>query len=274
MEFKQCYFDNDSELSQLVELQNEVYRERGLKFKPQTFKSWYVENPYGHVISFNAFDNGKLVAHQSFVPEKMKVNEHVVNCLRSMAVVTHPDYQKKGLFAKLTNLAIDEAKRQGYEFVYAISNANSTPVFLKFCGFQKITQLNVRIGIGKGLKPNHDAIYKRFWTKEALEWRLNMSKYLRSGNYIIGTYHYGVKTLMGILGDDQIQSVNLPKEKLGLGLYLYVGIGSNLPKTYFKVPSFIKHSPFNVIIRNLSDGNLPPMERDNLFYQLLDYDVV
>jgi hypothetical protein len=41
-----------------------------------------------------------------------------------------------------------------------------------------------------------------------------------------------------------------------------------------KMPKFIKHSPFNLIYQDLTGGQLPGMTPDNVFYQLLDYDVI
>ena len=89
MELRQCNFEKEAEMQQLVDLQTEVYRDRGIHFSSELFKAWYVDNPDGGVISFNAFDGNKMVAHQSFVPERMVVDGRIVRCLRSMAVVTH-----------------------------------------------------------------------------------------------------------------------------------------------------------------------------------------
>lgn len=274
MEFRLCHFNTEDELNKLVELQNEVYRERGLHFSPVLFKNWYVNNPDGQVISFNAFDGDQMVAHQSFVPEKMEVDGRIVKCLRSMAVVTHSNYRGRGLFAKLTNLALDEAKRQGYEFAYAISNANSTPIFLKHCGFIQVTRLNVKIGFGTNVKEDGNHIYKRFWTEETLKWRLAMHKYRMYKNSIIGKYVYGVNTYMATLQDNLCENLLIGSKKSNFGVYLYVGLGAKLPFTYIDMPKFIKHSPFNLIFQDLTGGKLPEMKPNNVFYQLLDYDVV
>ncbi|MBR1475996.1 MAG: GNAT family N-acetyltransferase [Muribaculaceae bacterium] len=273
MELKLCTFNNDNELEQLVKLQNEVYKARGLVFKPETFKSWYVNNPDGAVISYNAFDGETMVAHQSFVPERMLVSGKTVRCLRSMAVVTHPDYRGKGLFAQLTNEALDEARKQGYEFAYAISNANSTPVFLKHCGFTLITRLNVLMGLGTGINENGEHVYKRYWDRTSLNWRLKNGRYWVRNNTIIGYYGHGVKTFMGVLDKNLVDTLNLNKTS-GIGPMLYVGLGAQMPSTYVKVPKFVKHSPFNLIFQDLTGGSLPTMTPDNVFYQLIDYDVV
>ena len=56
MDIRQCTFDSEPELQQLVDLQNIVYKNRGLVFKKEDFIFWYKQNPEGAVISYNAFD--------------------------------------------------------------------------------------------------------------------------------------------------------------------------------------------------------------------------
>lgn len=273
MEIRKCIFDNDDELQLLVNLQNIVYKQRGLVFTKDIFDFWYRQNPEGTIISYNAFEGQEMIAHQSFVPEKMLVNGRVVRCLRSMAVVTHPDYRGRGLFAQLTNCAVEEAKRQGYEFIYAVTNENSFPVFIKHCGFSSITQLEVMIGFGMKVKENGSKVFKRYWSAETLNWRLSHGKYLRVNKAIIGAYKYGVHTFLGFLDEATAKLCQIPVKSFDLGPKLYVGLGAKVPITYIKMPKFVKHSPFNLIYRDLTDGKLPMMTADNVFYQLMDFDV-
>lgn len=271
MEYRQCLFEKEEELNQLVALQNKVYEARGIRFSQKGFLFWYVNNPCGRVISFNAFDEGKMVAHQSFVPEIMLVEGRQVRCLRSMAVVTLPEYRGRGLFSVLTNMAVEEARRQGYEFIYAITNGNSFPVFIKHCGFSSITRLEVKVGFGNRISEDGEKTYKRYWTENLLRWRLSKRKYTSDGSSILGK-HGRVTTYMGVFDPELVRPMNLDRAG-GWGLRLYVGLGARLPWCYFKVPKFIKHSPFHLIFKDLTGGKLPPMTKDNVFYQLLDYDV-
>lgn len=273
MDIRKCNFDNDTELQQLVDLQNTVYKQRGLVFRKEDFLFWYRKNPEGIVISFNAFDEGKMVAHQSFVPERMWVDGRVVKCLRSMAVVTHPDYRGQGLFSQLTNRAVEEAQKQGYDFIYAVTNANSFPMFIKHCGFSFITRLEVKIGLGVNVKEDGEKTYQRYWTEETLRWRLSYASYQRQKNSIVGAYKLGVKTYMGTLNGHLLDQIDLQKKSMSWGPMLYVGLGAKLSCTYVNVPRFVKHSPFNLVFRDLTGGKLPPMTKENVFYQLIDYDV-
>lgn len=54
---------------------------------------------------------------------------------------------------------------------------------------------------------------------------------------------------------------------------LYVGLGASFKSIYLKVPKFIKRSPFNLIFLDLTQGTLPIVSRDNIFFQLFDFDV-
>ncbi len=56
-------------------------------------------------------------------------------------------------------------------------------------------------------------------------------------------------------------------------LNLYVGLGDKVCKSFFKLPSFIKRSPFNLIFKDLSNGELPQMTTENIVFHLLDFDV-
>jgi GNAT superfamily N-acetyltransferase len=273
MDIRKCIFDNDTELQQLVDLQNEVYQKRGLHFTKDIFRYWYLENPEGKVISYNAFDQGRLVAHQSFVPERMLVEGQITKCVRSMAVVTHSDYRGKGLLSQLTNAALEDVKNEGYAFAYAVTNGNSVSSFVNHCGFSFVTRLRVKMGFGKGLTEDGGKTYRRFWSKDSLNWRLRNGKYVRSDEVIIGKFKLGVNTIMGMMDPSLVDATEYKDRKIPCGINLYVGLGAKLPWSYWDVPKFIKHSPFNLVFRDLTGGTLPAMTKDNVFYQLIDFDV-
>lgn len=271
---RQLYFDNENELQQLVELQNEVYKTRGLHFQKEEFILWYVQNPAGRVISFNAFDGDRMIAHECFVPCFMKLGNRILKSMRSMNVVTHPDYRGLGLFSKMTNMAIEYGIREKFELAFAITNANSYPMFIKHAGFKFVTKLDVKMGYGDKIECDGQRLYKNHWTPELLDWRLRYHKYYTENNCIYCQYKPGVNTFMARLNEELINTTNLEKGSGPFGIRLYVGWGAKIKSPYFKVPKFIPHSPFNFIYRDLTNGSLPPITKENLFYQLLDYDVV
>ena len=79
--------------------------------------------------------------------------------------------------------------------------------------------------------------------------------------------------MLGNFSTDILKTVNIPTVNISLKPLLYVGLGAK-PKGFFiKVPKFIKRSPFNLIFLDLTDGNLPKMIKDNVLFQLIDFDV-
>lgn len=274
-EIKQLKFDDgDISLNHLVSLQNIVYEGKH-SFNIEGFKRWYVDNPMGRVISFNAFYNDEFVAHYACIPIKMMIEDRVVLGLLDMATVTHPNHRGKGLFKKLARITYDYAKENGFEFVIGVANANSFPGYMKYFPYEFVSKLDVKIGIGNTIKFNKSKLFSTYWDKESLEWRLSIrnNQYYASHNNVYGRFKTIIKTFMGSFEDDLISKLNIERQKSNFGLKLYVGLGADIKGLYFKVPKFIKRSPFNLIFLDLTEGKLPKVNKDNIFYQLIDFDV-
>lgn len=269
---KKNNFDTDLELEQLVALQNEVYKERGKTFKKESFRHWYVENPCGRAISFNAFDGDKMVAHYVCIAKQMLIDGRVANGILSMATVTHPDYRGRGLFKTLAKMTYDCARDNGYEFVIGVANANSYPGFMKYFPFQSVGQLEFKVGYGSRIKPDNDKLFSGYWTKESLKWRCRKN-YMQVGNTIIGKHGRFSKTLVGCFDEQMVSSASLPNAGSSIKPSLYIGLGGTPQGLFMDMPKFIKHSPFHLIFMDLTDGKLPKMTRDNVFFQLFDFDV-
>lgn len=272
IQIRQSVFNTDEELDQLVELQNEVYKEKGHVFSRESFKHWYVENPFGNAISFNAFCDDKMVAHYVCIPKKMLIEGRVVDGLLSMATVTHPDYRGRGLFKTLANKTYDYARDNGYEFVIGVANANSFPGFMKYFPFQFVSRLEFKVGYGRKVVPDGEKTVSGYWNNEALQWRCH-NNYSHYGNTIIGKYGKYGRTLMGCFDLKNLSLSNIPTASKSLKPMLYIGLGGKPKGLFMKLPKFIKHSPFNLIFMDLTDGKLPPVNKDNFFFQLFDFDV-
>lgn len=278
MEIKQSFFETDQEFAQLVELQNIVYKERGLKFSIEGFKYWYVTNPVGRVISVNAFENDKMVAHYACIPVEWIISGRIVKGIHSMATVTHPDYRGRGLFTLLAQKTYDIAKNEGYEFVAGVANANSYPGFIKHLGFYLIDKLDVKWGWGKVNNSCNSKSCYGYWNDVRLSWRLNKSvNYSRCGNCVYGIHKtkIGIKVLVCTFDRQILSNIKLKKSNNFLRPFnLYIGIGADLSKGYyFNLPQFIKHSPFNLIFKDLTEGNLPKINKNDIMFQLIDFDV-
>lgn len=269
---KKNNFDTDLELEQLVALQNEVYKERGKTFKKESFRHWYVENPCGRAISFNAFDGDKMVAHYVCIAKQMLIDGRVANGILSMATVTHPDYRGRGLFKTLAKMTYDCARDNGYEFVIGVANANSFPGFMKYFPFQFVGQLDFKVGYGNHIKTNNNKLYSGYWTDETIKWRCRKT-YKQSSDTIIGGHGRYSRTLVGYFDEQMISKANLPKAGVSIKPSLYIGLGGTPKGVFMDMPKFIERSPFNLIFMDLTNGKLPKMTKDNVLFQLFDFDV-
>ena len=132
----------------------------------------YRDNPWGTAVGFNAFTNHELVAHYVTVPIEATLDGAPARGLLSLNTATHPTHQGKGLFTRLAEATYAHARDRGYEFVVGVANANSTPGFTRKLGFQLVTPLDVRLGLGQ-LTTSHDPVgFALAWSEPALRWRL------------------------------------------------------------------------------------------------------
>ena len=271
-------FSTDEEINQLRELLISTFgTKKSSKFTQEFLKWQYSENPRGNVVSFNAWcEDGRMAGHYAAIPILMKLDGKETSGLLSLNTATHPDHQGNGLFTKLASATYDFAKENGYKFVIGVANANSTYGFINKLGFYKVAPLEVKIGIGNAFKGfsikdrNHCA-----YDDITLEWRLRCPSfsYSRKGNCIwskrkeplfkacLAPVPEGVKT----------ESSEIPNKGSIFGLY--VGIGIKPSGLYIDLPGFIKRSPFNLIFRDLTDGELPRITPDNIVFTLMDFDV-
>lgn len=274
-EIKQLLFDDgDVSLQKVVDLQNIVYEGKHT-FNTNGFKQWYLNNPMGRVISFNAFYGEELVAHYACIPYKMDIDGRVILGLFDMATVTHPDHRGKGLFKKLAQTTYNYAKVNGFEFVLGVANANSFPGYMKYFPFTFVGQLEVKLGFGTQITTDGEKTYKVYWDKDSFNWRLkcDAANYIREGQSLLGKYNSLVHTYMGSFSESFLSNTEAQDEKWGFRPKLYVGLGAKFNSLYLTVPKFIKRSPFNLIFLDLTEGKLPQITQNNIFFQLFDFDV-
>ena len=105
-----------------------------------------------------------------------------------------------------------------------------------------------------------------------MDWRLKnpSMKYYKNGDMIVSPIKPGFKKLVY---HDSKGLVSLNKLH-GRPFNLYIGYGADLNKgIYCGIPKFIEHSPFNLIFRDLTKGSLPEVTKDNILFELIDFDV-
>lgn len=263
---------DDASLQEILQLMLLAFEGHSDKFCPEYLKWQYADNPVGTIMGFNAYKGEELAAHYVAMPIYMNINGQKTLGLLSLNTATHPNHQGKRLFTTLADRTYQYAAENGYKFVIGVANANSTHGFLKHLGFKLIGPLTFKVGLGMKLYQRTDYTFTRYWDKEILDWRLKnpSMEYYKNGDMIVSPIKPGFKKLV-CHDKDSLASL---KKLHGRPFNLYIGFGADLSKgCYCGIPKFIEHSPFNLIFRDLSGGSLPEVTKDNILFELIDFDV-
>lgn len=263
---------SDDSIKAILELLKLVFP-KAYKFTYEFIRWQYKDNPNGEVVGYDAYIDDMLVAHYATIPIQMRICGHRRKGLLSLNTATHPGHRGKGLFSILANKTFALAHDLGYEFVIGAANANSTHGFLNNLGFYLISPLDVKIGVGK-YRINPDLKCSVEWSEKTYKWRLlnPSSKYYAKGDVLFSNKVLGVKAAVKILSKDEAKYTERRKLCFLHPINLYVGLG-RIGGCYFDVPHIIKRSPFNLIFKDLR-GDIPKVRKEDISFELFDYDVI
>lgn len=99
--------------------------------------AWYEWFNFGCPTGFNrnyiTIDKamGKIVAGEGLLPIKIKVNDEVVVGSYSTNVMTHPDYQRRGLYTQLARYCLSAEEAFQSRLTLGVPNENSYPGHIK-----------------------------------------------------------------------------------------------------------------------------------------------
>jgi GNAT superfamily N-acetyltransferase len=141
MEIRQAY---DNDVSNIVDLLKLSLGE-GLMPKSEAFWYWkHINNPFGKSPVLLAFDHGKLVGVRAFMRWEWRQGEKVFRAARAVDTATHPDFQGTGIFKKLTLQLVNQAREEGFDFIFNTPNKSSKPGYLKM-GWSEHGRMPIRI---------------------------------------------------------------------------------------------------------------------------------
>lgn len=265
---------NEESLLKISDFLNECFP-KSKKFSVDFVRWQYTQNPLGSMVGFNAWDGKKIISHFAGLPIMLNLFGKIRKGLLCINVSTNANYQGQKLFTTLGEKTIEYAAKNGFDFIIAVPNANSTHAFLKYFGFYLISPLTVRLGFGKNIY--NDKAYNcfKYWDSDQWAWRLNnpTNTYFCDKKGIVSSpISFFAKT---ISKSEPANDLNISSKKIThRALNLYVGLGADTSKgLYFDMPSFVKISPFNLLFRDLT-GEIPTIKKEDIFIQLIDLDTI
>lgn len=109
----------------------------------ESYFQWkYLRNPSGSVVAFEAFEAENIAAFYGVIPELYVDGQETFTAYQSMDTMTHPDYQKRGLFVKLakhTYAALQE--RTQSLLIIGVPGSNSFHGFVHKLNWQHLADI-------------------------------------------------------------------------------------------------------------------------------------
>jgi GNAT superfamily N-acetyltransferase len=139
----------DADQDSLLELATEALGEGPQGARQADWWRWkHVDNPFGRSLVLGAFDGERMVGLRSFMRWRLvDAQGRRWACARAVDTSTHPDYQGKGIFSKLTLEGLEYLRADGTDIVFNTPNGKSGPGYRKM-GWVAVAPLSA------GIRPN------------------------------------------------------------------------------------------------------------------------
>jgi GNAT superfamily N-acetyltransferase len=109
------------------------------------FRWKHLQNPFGRSLILVGETDGRIVGLRAFLRWRFQAADRIVEAVRAVDTATHPDYQGRGVFSRLTHEAIELVCEQA-DLVFNTPNEKSLPGYLKL-GWEMVGRVPVAIRI-------------------------------------------------------------------------------------------------------------------------------
>lgn len=125
-DFKLVNYENLNELAEMFSLCFNLT-------PPENYFEWkFLNNPAGKAIGFVAYHEGKVAGFYGVIPEEFVAGGEKTIVYQSMDTMTHPDFQRQGLFTNLARKTYEHLiETDGEVFIIGFPGLSSHPGFVK-----------------------------------------------------------------------------------------------------------------------------------------------
>lgn len=112
-------------------------------------------NPFGESPVLLAEATGELVGLRAFLRWEWRLGGRTYRAVRAVDTATHPAWQGRGIFSRLTLRLVEELREEGVDFVFNTPNRKSGPGYLKM-GWRALGRTNLWVrplAVAKGRRP-------------------------------------------------------------------------------------------------------------------------
>jgi GNAT superfamily N-acetyltransferase len=122
----------EADIPQVIELMRVALGEGKIPRTREFFEWKHQQNPFGRSPMWVAEAGGQLVGLRIFMRWSWGWgDERFASAVRAVDTATHPDFQGRGIFRKLTLALVEQVTREGVELIFNTPNAKSRPGYLK-----------------------------------------------------------------------------------------------------------------------------------------------
>lgn len=103
------------------------------------FQWKYAQNPAGPVVAFEAVAGSQIAGFYGVIPWRLTSGNRTLDVYQSMDTMTHPDFQRRGIFVKLANATYAELlSRDPNHVIIGIPGSTSYPGFVQKLGWTHV----------------------------------------------------------------------------------------------------------------------------------------
>ena len=117
---------------------------------PEFFRWKHLDNPFGPSFMLVAEGDGTIVGFRSFMRWRFQAGGRMVPAVRAVDTATHPEFQGRGVFSRLTLEAL-EALREEADLVFNTPNEKSLPGYLKM-GWRTVGKVPISIRVRRPIR--------------------------------------------------------------------------------------------------------------------------
>ena len=280
------------------------------KYRHPEYLQWeYSLSPSGTVIESNEDDDEGRCGHYAVVPQRWRINGGPCTYALSLNTAVSGRSRGKGVFTRLGRTVVERAREEGITALIGVSNAESTHGMVKSLGFQLLGTLPVVVvppsaprrarifdlGTAEEMSAWYHEVRRtrgvvpgpqREWDAEELLWRIadpaHDYQVLISDDVLAVTHatsYHGLRVavIVKVFVRDPTVSINITHvataacKALRAPMALYAGLNPNLRLGGLKIPTRLRPSPLNLIVKSLVE-DMKPSELVPDWFEFLDFD--
>ena len=123
---------------------SDLYKQVNNRERTLGYWTWkFVKPPFGQAITKLMFDGSRLIGFYAVIPMIVKVQNELMKAVISVNTMTHPNYERKGIFGYLAEEVYKKCQRYSIKFVYGFPNDNSYYGFTQKLGWRDLGKMTV-----------------------------------------------------------------------------------------------------------------------------------